>query len=123
VNRVIISLGSNIDPMYNIGEALSILGESVEVVKVSRLVRTSPIGMSDQPDFINGAVRIDTHLPQPELLKLLKTIEDRLGRDRTLPKYGPRTIDLDVVVWNGTISDPDYYTRSFLKEAVDEVAD
>jgi 2-amino-4-hydroxy-6-hydroxymethyldihydropteridine diphosphokinase len=123
VNRVIIGFGSNIDPLNNIREAIRILAETVEVVKVSRLVKTAPIGISDQPDFINGAVRINTRLQQEELRNLLKTIEDRLCRDRSLPRFGPRTIDLDPVVWNGAIIDPDYYTRSFLRNAVDELAD
>jgi 2-amino-4-hydroxy-6-hydroxymethyldihydropteridine diphosphokinase len=122
VNKVIIGFGSNIDPLNNIREAIKILEETVEVVKVSRLVRTAPIGISDQPDFINGAVRINTSLQKDELRTLLKNIEDRLGRDRSLPRFGPRTIDLDLVVWNETIIDPDYYNRSFLRDAVDEIA-
>ena len=58
---------------------------------------------------------------QEEFSAYLKKIEDRLKRDRTQPRFGPRTIDLDVVVWNGKVVDRDYYTREFLKNAVDEV--
>jgi 2-amino-4-hydroxy-6-hydroxymethyldihydropteridine diphosphokinase len=44
-----------------------------------------------------------------------------MGRDRTIPKFGPRNIDLDIVVWNGTIVDEDYYTRDFLQKSVAEL--
>lgn len=75
--------------------------------------------MINQPDFTNGAVRIFTHLDKDQLNKILKHIEDDLGRDRTLPSFGPRTMDLDIVVWNGKIVDEDYHTRDFLKNSVD----
>jgi 7,8-dihydro-6-hydroxymethylpterin-pyrophosphokinase len=45
-----------------------------------------------------------------------------MGRDRTAPKFGPRNIDLDIVVWNGEIVDNDYYTRDFLQKSVDEIS-
>jgi len=44
-----------------------------------------------------------------------------MGRDRTVAKFGPRCIDLDIAVWNGEIVDKDYYTRDFLKKSVDEI--
>lgn len=123
MNQAIIGIGSNIGPGENIPLALRLLGETVTVEKVSALVTTSPIGPADQPDFVNGAVRIATILSQEELELLLKKIEDLTGRDRTLPRFGPRTIDLDIVVWNGEITDPDYYTRDFLRSAVREVTE
>ena len=51
----------------------------------------------------------------------LKGVEDRLSRDRNSPKFGPRTMDLDIVVWDGNIIDPEYYDRDFLKAVVDEI--
>jgi 2-amino-4-hydroxy-6-hydroxymethyldihydropteridine diphosphokinase len=51
----------------------------------------------------------------------LKKLEDRLMRDRTTPKFGPRTIDLDIVLWDGEILDPDYHSRDFLKTVVEEI--
>lgn len=122
MNVAIIGIGSNIRPEENIEKALKILAESVTIEKVSSLARTKPIGISDQPDFVNGAARIGTLLSREELEALLKTTEDRCGRDRTLPRFGPRTIDLDLVVWNGEIVDPDYYNRDFLRSAVGEVS-
>ena len=123
MNQAIIGIGSNIRPGENIPQALRLLGETVTVEKVSALVTTAPVGMTGQPDFVNGAVRITTTLTQEELERLLKKIEDLTGRDRTLPRFGPRTIDLDIVVWNGEITDPDYYTRDFLRSAVSEVTE
>ncbi len=122
VNTAIIGIGSNIDPERHIGAALAILGEYVTVCQQSEMVRTAPIGITDQPDFVNGAVKITTHLTEAELRRLLRQIEDQLGRDRTLPKFGPRTIDLDLVVWNKVIVDPDYHSRPFLQKSVDELA-
>lgn len=123
MNVAIIGMGSNIHPEENIQKALKILAESVTIEQVSSLVRTNPIGISGQPDFINGAVRVRTPLSIGELKTVLKAAEDLTGRDRTLPRFGPRTIDLDIVVWNGDIVDPDYYTRDFLRSSVNEVSD
>jgi len=100
---------------------LNLLGSEVEILKVSEMVKTKPIGIDDQPDFTNGAVKISTALNRQNLNLLLKSIEDKLGRDRTVAKFGPRTIDLDIVVWNGEIVDPDYFTRDFLKDSVDQL--
>jgi 2-amino-4-hydroxy-6-hydroxymethyldihydropteridine diphosphokinase len=123
MNTAIIGLGSNINPEQNILDAIRILGELMTVLKCSEMVRTAPIGLIDQPDFINGAVKVSTGLSREELQKLLKKTEDRLGRDRNGPKYGPRTIDLDLIIWNNEIIDSDYYFRPFLQQSVKEVTD
>lgn len=120
-NSVIISIGSNIDAESNIEKMLILLGQEVNILKVSRLVITKPIGIENQSDFTNGAVKIATPLEKDKLNKLLKSIEDQLGRDRTAAKFGPRSIDLDIVVWNGEIVDNDYYSRDFLRHTVDEL--
>jgi 2-amino-4-hydroxy-6-hydroxymethyldihydropteridine diphosphokinase len=121
INTVIIGVGSNLNADSNIPKMLEILKSQVEIVMVSSMIKTSPIGIENQPDFTNGAVKITTELNQEKLSVLLKGIEDQLGRDRTAPKFGPRCIDLDIVVWNGEIVDDDYYTRDFLKKSVDEI--
>jgi 2-amino-4-hydroxy-6-hydroxymethyldihydropteridine diphosphokinase len=120
-NIVIIGIGSNINAETNISKMLELLVKEVEILKVSSLLKTKPIGIENQPDFTNGAVKIQTGLSREELNRLLKSIEDRLGRDRSAPKFGPRTIDLDIVFWNGEIVDEDYYTRDFLRKSVQEV--
>ena len=123
MNTVIIGVGSNIKAKTNIPQMLEILKEKVNVLKVSEFIITKPIGILDQPDFTNGAVKIESDLSQEKLNKLLKGIEDQMGRDRTNPKFGPRCIDLDIVVWNNKIVDDDYYTRDFLQKSVGELSD
>jgi len=121
INTCVVGVGSNIQPEENIREALRILEEEQTLLSVSAMVETEPIGISEQPSFINGAAKISTSMNQEEFSVYLKKVEDRLKRDRSQPRFGPRTIDLDVVVWNGKVVDRDYYSREFLKNAVDEV--
>lgn len=121
MNDCIIGIGSNIDAENNIQKSLAFLEQDVEIIAISSWVKTAPIGITNQNDFINGAVRIRTTLSQDNLINYLKKLENKLGRDRSLPKFGPRTIDLDIVIWNNIILDKDYYTRNFIKNAVDEL--
>jgi len=107
--RAYISVGSNIDPDVNIARALDLLAEQVEVVAVSSMVRTAPIGPPDQPPFVNGVWCIRTDLP-PRRLKfdVLRPIERRLGRARTADRYAPRPIDLDLILYGRvTLDEPD----------------
>jgi 2-amino-4-hydroxy-6-hydroxymethyldihydropteridine diphosphokinase len=120
-NTAIIGIGSNINAENNILQMLSMLKKEVNIRKVSSLLTTKPIGMKDQPDFINGAVKIETFLEREELKQVLTRIEQKLGRTREGPKFGPRTIDLDIVIWNGEVVDADYYSRDFLQKSVAEV--
>jgi 2-amino-4-hydroxy-6-hydroxymethyldihydropteridine diphosphokinase len=120
-NIAIIGIGSNIEAEKNIAEVLKILADKFELMKVSKFLRTHPIGIENQSDFMNGAAKIGTSLDKKTLKTGLKAIEDQLYRDRTAPKFGPRTIDLDIIVWNGKIVDKDYYTRDFLHENVSDV--
>jgi 2-amino-4-hydroxy-6-hydroxymethyldihydropteridine diphosphokinase len=121
-NNCIIGIGSNINAKQNIASMLQILSKKVEVLQVSSWITTSPIGIKNQPDFTNGAVKIRTGLDSKKLTQLLKEIENQLGRDRTVAKFGPRTIDLDIIVWNGEIVDEDYYSRDFLQKSVAELS-
>jgi 2-amino-4-hydroxy-6-hydroxymethyldihydropteridine diphosphokinase len=121
-NSCIIGIGSNIDAEANIRKMLEILSRKVKVEKVSTFKRTKPIGITDQEDFTNGAVRIETSLSAEQLKQVLVQIEDDLGRDRQMPKFGPRTMDLDIVVWNGKIVDDDYFNRDFLKSSIEEIS-
>lgn len=117
MNRVIVSIGSNIDPDEHIRRMLDILRAESCLIGVSEFVRTKPIGIENQPDFVNGAALIETPLDRPELTRYLKSVEDRLGRDRSQARFGPRTIDLDIVVWNNQVVDDDYHTRDFIRKA------
>ena len=120
-HEVVIGLGSNIDPEANLEQAVQELKSRFKVSKRSQWTRTKPIGIQDQPDFYNGALLMETELEQQSLKKELKRIEDILGRDRSLPKFGPRTIDLDILIWNKKVVDEDYYERDFLRKVVEEI--
>ena len=120
-HEVVIGLGSNIDPEANLEQAVQELKTRFKVSKRSKWTRTKPIGIQDQPDFYNGALLMETELEQQSLKKELKRIEDILGRDRSLPKCGPRTIDLDILIWNKKVVDEDYYKRDFLRKGVEEI--
>lgn len=101
--RAYIGLGANLgDREATLREALRLLGEAdgIEVVAVSSLVETEPWGYADQPAFLNGAAALETTLRPLDLLALLLDVERRLGRVRAdeAPRYGPRTVDLDLLV-------------------------
>ena len=120
-HEVVIGLGSNIDPEANLEQAVQELKSRFKVSKRSQWTRPKPIGIQDQPDFYNGALLMETELEQQSLKQELKRIEDILGRDRSLPKFGPRTIDLDILIWNKKVVDEDYYERDFLRKGVEEI--
>lgn len=121
MNDCIIGIGSNIDAERNIPEMLRRLANDVEIIQVSKMVQTKPIGITDQDDYTNGAVRIRTEMDLETLTLYLKKVEDLMGRDRTQKKFGPRNIDLDILIWNNTIIDPDYFTREFLQNSASEL--
>ena len=121
MNDCIIGIGSNIEADKNIPEMLALLSADVEVVMVSQMIQTKPIGITDQPDYMNGAVRIRTNMDKKELSSYLKKLEDRLGRIRNQEKFGPRNIDLDILIWNDVVVDQDYYTRDFLRNSAAEL--
>lgn len=121
MNDCIIGIGSNIEAEFNIQEMIRLLAVDVEIVKLSQMVVTKPIGIIEQSDYTNGAVRIRTEMELEELSVYLKKLEDQMGRDRTQKKFGPRNIDLDILIWNNEIVDPDYYARDFLRNSAAEL--
>lgn len=121
MNQVIIGVGSNIDPQKNIAKVREMLARDFSVISESAFMRTKPIGHQRQADFVNGAVLLRTDMGLESLRGRLKKIEDALGRRRTAEKFGPRTVDLDIVVWNGKVVDTDFYERDYLKKAVLEL--
>ncbi len=121
MNKVVVSLGSNIRPEENIRHARRILARKYDVIVESSFVITKPVGEVNQPDFINGAILLKTPLSMSELKGELKEIEVYLGRNLKSNKFGPRTIDLDIVVWKGKIVDQDFYERDYLRLSVLDV--
>lgn len=121
MHRVVIGVGSNIEPKAHIAKAREIIRQTHRLVSESKFIKTKPIGFTDQPDFYNGVFLVDTEMSKKSFKKWLKGVEETLGRVRTENQYGPRNIDLDIVIWDGNIVDPDVYDRNFLQKAVMEV--
>lgn len=106
--RAFIGIGSNIDPETNVFCAVRLLRRETGIARVSMFYRTLPEGRPEQPPFYNGVVEIETDIP-PEKLKhsVLRKIEAELGRVRRHDKYAPRTIDLDVLIYDDLVLDTD----------------
>lgn len=121
MNSAVIALGSNIGPEEHIEQALSAIEEAFNLRQKSDFIYTAPIGIETQPDFLNGVVLIESEQDQETITERLKQIEDTMGRDRSMAKFGPRCIDLDLVVFNNRIVDEDVYERDFLRQAIREV--
>jgi len=115
---VVIGAGSNIAPEVHIPLAREKIRHAHRILGESDWVETEPVGFERQPNFINGAFLIETDMKRSELKVWLRDVESMLGRIRTANRNGPRTIDLDLVVWDGEIQDSDFFSRDFLKRAV-----
>ena len=126
--RAYLALGSNL------GERAALLGrartalsarEGIRLASCSATVETEPVDVTDQPDFLNQVLGVDTDLPPRALLEAALEIERELGRDRSAaPPKGPRTIDVDVLLYGGrevdepglTVPHPRLAERGFLLE-------
>jgi 2-amino-4-hydroxy-6-hydroxymethyldihydropteridine diphosphokinase len=105
-----VGLGSNLgDREATIRRAVELLeaAAGLEVVAVSSFRETDPVGYEDQPRFLNGAAALRTELAPRALLEQLQDVERQLGRDRSCPRFGPRTIDLDLLLYGDeTVDEP-----------------
>jgi 2-amino-4-hydroxy-6-hydroxymethyldihydropteridine diphosphokinase len=103
---ILIALGSNISgpwgsPEQSVQHAMEALNrDGLKLVRASRLLLTAPFGKPNQPPFVNAVARIETHLPPLALLQKLHAIERTAGRRRAT-RWGPRTLDLDIVDYHG----------------------
>lgn len=109
MTRAYVGLGANLgDREATIRRALELLGAEpgIEVVAVSTLRETEPVGYADQPAFLNGAAALETDLSPRALLDRLLAVEQKLGRVRGAgPRFGPRTIDLDLLLYGAEVVD------------------
>ena len=101
LNRSVVAFGSNMgDRIANIEAALYMMRKrGLRVTKLSSLYETKPMYYDDQDPFLNGVCQIETDLEPLQLLDVLQSIENDLGRRRVIEK-GPRTIDLDIILYN-----------------------
>lgn len=107
--RAFIGLGSNLgDREASVRQALEQLARTPQtaVVRASSLYDTEPVGVADQPNFLNAVAHLETELSPQQLLWNLMLIERRLGRVRT-QRWGPRTIDLDLLIYDDLVIDED----------------
>lgn len=112
MTEAILSLGGNIgDREFFIAEAMRRLLKDPHVYSLERsgLYETSPVGYTEQDSFLNACVRIETDLEAMELLSLVNRIENELGRVRTV-RWGPRTIDIDIIFYGDDVIDTDRLT-------------
>jgi 2-amino-4-hydroxy-6-hydroxymethyldihydropteridine diphosphokinase len=120
-NRVIISVGSNIDPLSNIKKSREILSSETIFIYAADSIETAPVGYLNQANFLNTAFLVMTTLTYDDFNFSLKAIENRMGRERGPIKAGPRTIDLDIIVWNEHLTTEDYYNFEYVSVPVDQV--
>ena len=121
-----VGLGSNLgDREATIRRAIAALPG---VIAVSELRETDPVGVTEQPAFLNGAVALETELSPGELLDSLLAVERELGRERR-ERWGPRTIDLDLLLYGTetvdepglTVPHPSLHERRFALEPLAEL--
>ncbi|MEG9438127.1 2-amino-4-hydroxy-6-hydroxymethyldihydropteridine diphosphokinase [Edaphobacter sp. HDX4] len=129
-----IALGSNLTSSFgdregNLREAIRRLGNLGEVKAVSSFFDTEPVGYTDQPRFLNGALLLESDLAPPELMRALLQVEHQMGRERVIAK-GPRVIDLDLLFYGNqivntpklTLPHPEMQHRRFVLEPLAEIA-
>jgi 2-amino-4-hydroxy-6-hydroxymethyldihydropteridine diphosphokinase len=133
LTRAYVGLGSNLgDREDTIRRALELLAaeEGIDVVAVSTLRETEPVGYADQPDFVNGAAALETELTPRALLERLLAVELALGRVRGVgPRFGPRVVDLDLLLYGDaavdepglTVPHPRLAERRFALEPLQEL--
>lgn len=102
VERVYLSIGSNLQPGQHIAAALAELREQFENVEVSPFYRSKAVGF-DGPDFVNAAIELDTDWEPDRLKRWLHALEDRHGRQRDQPRYSSRTLDIDIVLFGNRV--------------------
>lgn len=101
-----IALGSNLaSPLEQVNAALKAIADIPDsrIVAVSSFYRTPPLGPQDQPDYLNAAVALDTALAPEELLNYTQRIERQQGRERKAERWGPRTLDIDIMLFGDKI--------------------
>jgi len=124
LNTAYIALGSNQNnPIYHVQKGMKDINHLIntKVVKKSSLYISEPVGIKNQPDFINAVIKIHTDMKPEELLDALQEIENLHHRKKT-KKWGPRTLDLDILIYNDlvmsnerlTIPHPEMISREFV---------
>ena len=110
MNTVYLALGSNVgDSRAAIAQAISLLKPHLHQLLQAPLYQSKAVGYTDQPDFLNTAISGQTALTPLELLSLVKSIEQQVGRIERF-RWGPREIDIDIILYGETIKESDKLT-------------
>jgi 2-amino-4-hydroxy-6-hydroxymethyldihydropteridine diphosphokinase len=116
-----LSLGSNIQPETHLISAIELLQKYGRVEKISSAWESESVG-APGPNYLNACLLLATPLSQPELKQqALLPIERSLGRQRTADKFAPRTIDIDIVIFDGKPSDNRYWEQAFVVVPLAEI--
>lgn len=120
-HEAVLCLGSNIDPVVNMQRAVALLRNHIYVAALSTCVEAEAIGTVG-PNFLNMAAMIETDL-DAEAVKsqVIGAIEQALGRVRTADKYAPRTIDIDVIIFDGEVLDQTLWKRAYIAQTCGEL--
>lgn len=132
MNIAYVALGANLgDPASTVRAAFAALANLPDsrIVHSSSLYRTAPVGLAEQPEFINAVAQLETNLAPEALLDALLEIEQRFGRIRA-ERNGPRTLDLDLLLYNDqfvdlprlTLPHPRLHLRAFVLQPLAEIA-
>lgn len=132
IHKAYIGLGSNMgDKEKYLNEAINKISKQENIIlrKQSSFISTKPWGYLEQDDFLNGVIEIETPLEPEELMDVLLKIEEELDRERIV-KWGPRTIDLDIIIYDNLISSdekvvlphPRMHEREFVLISLNEIA-
>lgn len=133
MTRVYIALGSNLaDPLHQVQNALDALAAipDSQLIATSALYRTPPYGPADQPDYLNAVIALETTLAPEALLDYTQRIELEQGRVRKAERWGPRTLDLDILLFGDltlnserlTVPHYDMKNRAFMLLPLAEIA-
>ena len=121
MHRAVVGIGSNIQPRRHTDLARREIARRFALVAESDWEWTEPVGAAGQDVYLNGAVLVETDLDHAAFRLALRSIEADLGRVRTPEAFAPRTIDLDVVVFDGVLVDADALTRGYLRRSVEQL--
>ncbi|HYE55171.1 MAG TPA: 2-amino-4-hydroxy-6-hydroxymethyldihydropteridine diphosphokinase [Chitinophagaceae bacterium] len=130
MNQTYLLIGGNIgDRLKNLQSALEHLAQTGNIARRSSVYETAAWGNTDQPAFLNQVIELHTSLPPSDLLQSILKIERQMGRERK-EKYDPRTIDIDILLYNDevlktdelTIPHPRMHLRRFVLAPLSELA-
>ena len=121
LHRAYLSLGSNIQPETNVVRAIELLRRHGRLERISSAWESESVG-APGPNYLNACVLLLTPLSQPALKEqALLPVEKELGRQRSADKFAPRTIDIDIVLYDGTSSDNKYWEQAFVVVPLAEI--